>query len=86
MRYRYLTQGTCSRAIDFDLEDGVVTNLSFTGGCSGNLCAIAKLVDGWTPEQIAEKCLGNTCGDKNTSCADQLARAVLAAQEKSHEG
>jgi uncharacterized protein (TIGR03905 family) len=74
----FKTHGTCSSAIHFTkTDDGHITNISFDGGCNGNLKAIAKLVDGWTPEQISEKLLGNTCGFKKTSCADQLAHAVL---------
>ena len=82
MRYSYNTQGTCSKVIDFDLNDNVVTNVSFTGGCNGNLKAISKLVDGWTVDQITEKLAGNTCGRRPTSCADQLARAVAKAYEE----
>ncbi len=75
------TQFVCASKIDFDLEGDVVTNISFTGGCNGNLKAIARLVDGFTVEQLEEKCKGNTCGMKPTSCADQLARAVRKAYE-----
>ena len=82
MEYLYRTHGTCSVAIKFDINDGIVTNIVFIGGCNGNLKAISKLVDGWSADAIAEKLLGNTCGAKNTSCADQLARAVLEAAEK----
>ncbi len=79
--FTYPTQFTCAMKIDFDLEGDVVTNVSFTGGCNGNLKAIARLVDGFTVEQIEEKLKGNTCGMKPTSCADQLARAVRKAYE-----
>lgn len=83
MEYSYNTYGTCSQRIDFDMdEDHKVTNISFLGGCNGNLKAISKLVDGWTAEEIADKLLGNTCGPRPTSCADQLARAVMLAAEK----
>ena len=61
--------------IDFDLDGDVVSNIEFIGGCNGNLKAISKLVDGFTVEQIEDKLLGNTCGMKPTSCADQLAKA-----------
>ncbi len=79
MRYSYKTSGTCSFQIDFDINDGVVTNVAFLGGCNGNLKAISKLVDGMTVEQIENKLKGNTCRDKGTSCADQLAIAVREA-------
>ena len=79
MDYSYRTKMVCSMQIDFHIEDDVVTNIRFLGGCNGNLKAIAKLVDGWTVEQIESKLLGNLCGPRPTSCADQLARAVRAA-------
>ena len=79
MQYQYKTQGTCSQAIQFDLEGNIVKNVSFFGGCNGNLKAISKLVDGMTVEEIEEKLAGNTCGFRNTSCADQLAKAVRKA-------
>ena len=81
MNFSYKTKGTCSRQIDREINDNIVTNVVFYGGCDGNLKAIPRLVDGWTADQIAEKCSGVLCGFKNTSCADQLAHAVLAAKE-----
>ena len=83
MTYRYKTEMTCSSEITFDLDGDVVTNIAFTGGCNGNLKAISKILDGWTVDRIVEKLEGNTCGRRPTSCADQLARAVKAAYEKS---
>lgn len=82
MKFNYRTKGTCSTNIQFDMNDGVVTNVAFTGGCNGNLKAISSLVEGLTYEQIIEKCQGIQCGFKNTSCADQLAQAVVAAHEE----
>lgn len=82
MRYTYNTRGTCAMQIKFDIEGNVISNVEFIGGCNGNLKAISKLVDGFTIEQIEEKLLGNTCGMKPTSCADQLAKAVRAAYEE----
>ena len=81
MRYIYKTKGTCSVEISFDINDDIITNISFLGGCNGNLKAIAKLVEGMKVEEIEEKLKGNTCGRRDTSCADQLARAVRAAKE-----
>lgn len=81
MKYSYKTKGTCSAQINFNIEGDIVTDVTFLGGCNGNLKAIAKLVDGMTVTEIEEKLLGNTCGFKNTSCADQLARAVREAKE-----
>ena len=86
MRYEYRTRGVCSQLISFDLEGDVVSNISFLGGCNGNLKAISKLVDGWTVEKIESFLKGNTCGYKNTSCADQLAIGVREAYEKSKTG
>lgn len=76
MHYEYKTQNTCSRKIEFDLIDNRVHNVSFTGGCNGNLKAISKLVENMTPEEIIKKCRGIECGNKKTSCADQLAKAM----------
>ena len=83
MQYQYKTQGTCSQAIQFDLEGNIVKNVSFYGGCNGNLKAISKLVEGMTVEEIEEKLAGNTCGFRPTSCADQLAKAVRKALNES---
>lgn len=80
MHYTYTTSGTCAKLIDFDLEDDKVTNIEFTGGCNGNLKAISTLVDGMSPEYISEKLQGNICGTRPTSCADQLAKAVMEAK------
>ncbi len=81
MKYSYKTKGTCSQQIDFDINDDVITNVRFYGGCNGNLKAISKLIEGLTADQIAEKFAGIQCGFRNTSCADQLAKAVLEAKE-----
>ena len=78
MTITYKTKGTCATQITFDKdENGVVTNVQFTGGCNGNLKAVGKLVDGMKAEDIAAKLKGNICGFKSTSCADQLAIAVM---------
>lgn len=82
MRYSYTPEGTCSSRIDFDLNSGIVTNVSFTDGCPGNLNVIPKLIDGWTADKIVSICLGNDCAGRGTSCADQLARAILEAEEQ----
>ena len=82
MKYHYQTRDVCSREILFDIEGNVIKDIEFIGGCNGNLKAIAKLVDGWTVEDIEKKLRGNTCGGRPTSCADQLARAVREAYEK----
>ncbi len=84
MRYEYKTEMTCSKAISFDINNDIVTNIVFYGGCNGNLKAIAKLVDGWSVEKIEQYLRGNTCGPRPTSCADQLAKAVRAAYNETH--
>lgn len=80
MHYTYKTTGTCASKIDFEINDGKITDVVFTSGCNGNLKAIGKLVDGWKAEDISEKLSGNTCGFRDTSCADQLAKAVMEAR------
>ncbi len=78
MTHTYKTKGTCSSLITFDkAEDGTITNVKFTGGCNGNLKAISRLVDGMNAQKINELLKGNLCGTKGTSCADQLAKAVM---------
>ncbi len=84
MRYTYRTKGTCSTQIEFDINDDVITNVQFTGGCNGNLKAICSLVDGMTVEQIENKVKGIKCGFKNTSCSDQLSIAAREAYEATH--
>ena len=79
MHYKYKTKNTCSTEIDFDLDGGIVTNVQFKGGCSGNLKAIPLLIDGWKAEDVIEKLRGVKCGWRPTSCADQLAAALTAA-------
>ena len=79
MKYTYRTSGTCSRVINFDVTDGKVSDVSFIGGCDGNLKAISKLVEGHDAAEVAGLLRGTTCGYKNTSCGDQLAQALEAA-------
>ncbi|MCR5201775.1 MAG: TIGR03905 family TSCPD domain-containing protein [Lachnospiraceae bacterium] len=74
--FEYVPKGVCSRLIEFDIEDGKLHNVRFTGGCNGNLKAIGKLVEGKKPEEIHDILIGNTCGMRNTSCADQFAKAI----------
>lgn len=81
MIYNYTTENTCSTNIQLEIEGNVVKNIKFTGGCNGNLKAIPILVDGWTVEEIEEKCKGITCGRRPTSCVDQLAKAVREVYE-----
>ena len=79
MRHIYKTQNTCATEISFDLNDGIVSNVVFTGGCNGNLKAVPILVEGMSAEELEKKLGGITCGRRPTSCADQLAKAVKIA-------
>lgn len=81
MKHQFTPRGVCSQKIEFELEDGKLKNVSFLGGCSGNLKAIGKLVEGMEAEKVISLLGGNTCGVNSTSCADQLARAVSQALE-----
>lgn len=73
----YITNGVCARKINFELdENNKVHNVSFLGGCNGNLKAISKLVEGMDAAKVVEILEGNICGMKTTSCADQLAKAL----------
>ena len=76
MKVTYNTKGTCSQVIEFEINDGIIENVVFKGGCNGNLKAISKLVEGKDAKEIADTLRGNTCGPRSTSCADQLARAI----------
>lgn len=77
----YIPSGVCSRRIDYEIEDGIVKDIHFTGGCDGNLSGISKLVAGMPVEQVVRLLSGTTCGPKATSCPDQLARALKAEME-----
>ena len=78
----YKTQGVCSRMITMDVEDGVITDCAFLGGCAGNTKGVAALVVGMRAEDAIEKLRGIRCGFKETSCPDQLARALTTALEQ----
>lgn len=85
MRFDYRTRGTCSTKIEFEIEDGIITALAYTGGCNGNLQGISKLAVGMPAEEIMEKLRGIRCGMKDTSCPDQLAKALELALAKMKE-
>jgi uncharacterized protein (TIGR03905 family) len=80
--YDFRPRGVCSRAIHIDLADDgkTIENVSFEGGCNGNLKAIGRLVQGKSADEIAEVLAGNTCGPRPTSCADQLSKALKQAE------
>ena len=77
MTYEYRPRGICASKINFDVEDGIVKNVSFTGGCNGNTQGIAKLAEGRSAVELISLLDGIKCGFKNTSCPDQLSKAVL---------
>ena len=77
--FQYRPHGVCSQQITFGLEDGKLHDVSFVGGCNGNLKAIGKLLEGADARQTIEVLKGNTCGPRPTSCADQLTQAVEQA-------
>ena len=81
MNSTYKTKKVCAQEISFNIEGNVITDISFVGGCNGNLKALSKVLDGWTVEEIETKLKGNTCGMKQTSCADQLCLAVREAYD-----
>ena len=84
MNYTYNTENVCARQINFDIEGDVITNISFNGGCNGNLKAISKLLEGKTVDFIELTLKGNSCGGRSTSCADQLAKAVRKAYSENN--
>ena len=83
MKYTYQTKGTCSTKIEFEIENDRIHDVKYTGGCNGNLKAISKVVEGEKVEDIISKLKGVECGNKKTSCADQLAKALETITEKS---
>ena len=78
----YNTEGVCAKQIDFDLKNGIVSNVRFNGGCPGNLQAISVLIEGMPAEEVIKKVQGITCGTKTTSCTDQLANALREKLDK----
>lgn len=83
MNFTYKTKGVCASTISFDVTNGIVSGVSFIGGCNGNLKAISRLVEGMEAEKLISILKGNKCGFKNTSCADQLAIAIENALKES---
>ena len=79
MQYEYKTSGTCSQRILFEIEDNIVKNVQFLGGCHGNLQGIGRLVEGMDVNEVIRRIDGIHCGAKSTSCPDQLARALKEA-------
>jgi uncharacterized protein (TIGR03905 family) len=80
MQFTYKTKGTCSQMISFEVNDNIVTNVQYFGGCNGNLKGIGKLVEGMHIDEIITRLEGIQCGMKATSCPDQLAQALKEAK------
>ena len=77
--YTYQTRGTCSREIEVELEGKTIRRVSFTGGCPGNLEGISKLVEGMDVDHVIGRFAGTRCGNKPTSCPDQVSYAIEKA-------
>ena len=82
MVYNYKTQGTCSSNIEIEIEDNIIKDLTFWGGCNGNLQGISRLVKGMPIKDVISRLEGIRCGMRPTSCPDQLVKAVEAAVEQ----
>ncbi len=78
----YKTFGTCSRAINFEVKDGVIQSVEFVGGCDGNTQGLSRLLAGMSVDEAIKRLSGIDCGGKGTSCPDQLARALKAYKEQ----
>ena len=76
MNYVYRTQGTCSTNIELDVEEGVLKEVAYWGGCNGSLQGISRLVTGMKVEDVIEKLERVRCGRRSTSCTDQLCKAL----------
>lgn len=77
MHYTFYPKGVCSNKIDLDVENNVIHNIAYTGGCNGNLKALSALAEGLTVKEVISRLNGITCGDNSTSCSDQLAKALI---------
>ena len=75
----YKTSGTCSREIHYEVENGIVKNVKFIGGCNGNTQGVAALVEGMKIEEVISRLKGIQCGMRGTSCPDQLVKALEAS-------
>ena len=85
MKTYYATQGTCSREIELEMQDDVILDVRFAGGCHGNLQGIASLVKGMHAADVIARLNGIRCGYKSTSCPDQLCRAIEQAMAQTEQ-
>lgn len=81
-QFTFRPQGVCSQLIEIEAEGNIIRDVRFTGGCSGNLQGISALLKGMTVEEAIDRLSGIRCGFKDTSCPDQLSRALKAMQEQ----
>ena len=81
----YITSGVCSRSIEFEVEDGIITSCHFNGGCNGNTKGVAALVTGMEVDKVISLLKGISCGRNPTSCPDQLAQALEAYKSSAAE-
>ena len=79
MEYRYKPEGVCSREMIFEIEGDIVKSVKIIGGCAGNTLGLSSLVKGMKIKDVIEKLKGIPCGIKNTSCPDQLSKALKQA-------
>ncbi|MGM9934868.1 TIGR03905 family TSCPD domain-containing protein [uncultured Clostridium sp.] len=79
--YSYKTSGICSSTINIEIEDNIIKNVEFIGGCAGNLLGIGSLVKGLSVDEVISKLQGIDCRGKGTSCPDQLSKALTAWKE-----
>ena len=82
MNHRYKTRGTCSSRIDFELDGNRVHNIRFTGGCNGNTQGVSRLAEGRSVSEVINTLSGIKCGFRDTSCPDQLTKALKEALEQ----
>lgn len=82
MKYTYTPDGVCSQQIMLDVEDGIVKDLQVIGGCNGNLKGISNLVKGMKVEEVIKRLKGIKCGYKETSCPDQISKALESLPKK----
>lgn len=81
MEYRYTPQGVCSMQIIFEIDNGIIQNLKIIGGCPGNTVGVSRLVEGRTVDEVIEMLKGIPCGKRQTSCPDQVAKALEEYQK-----
>lgn len=82
MEYRYKTNGVCSREMIIELDGNTIKKVTIVGGCAGNTAGVSKLVEGMNINEVIKRLKGIPCGNKGTSCPDQLAKALEEIKQK----